>query len=89
MRKDKGLNGDLDRLPLLAWIIFLKFLDDESLHCGGLRGPMGLEQLPGQRYGQGKPGLNLSNVRSLSLPFSSLSEPGRIVAELGCLTMQF
>ena len=28
MRKDKGLNGDLDRLPMLAWIIFLKFLDD-------------------------------------------------------------
>lgn len=28
MRKDKGLNGDLDRLPLLTWIIFLKFLDD-------------------------------------------------------------
>ena len=28
MRKDKGLNGDLDRLPLLTWIMFLKFLDD-------------------------------------------------------------
>ena len=28
MRKDKGLNGDLDRLPMLAWIMFLKFLDD-------------------------------------------------------------
>jgi len=28
MRKDKGLNGDLDRLPLLTWILFLKFLDD-------------------------------------------------------------
>ena len=33
MRKDKGLNGDLDRLPMLTWIMFLKFLDDmESLH---------------------------------------------------------
>jgi type I restriction enzyme M protein len=31
MRKDKGLNGDLDRLPLLTWIMFLKFLDD--LEC--------------------------------------------------------
>jgi len=28
MRKDKGLNGELDRLPLLTWIMFLKFLDD-------------------------------------------------------------
>jgi type I restriction enzyme M protein len=33
MRKDKGLNGDLDRLPMLTWIMFLKFLDDlESIH---------------------------------------------------------
>jgi type I restriction enzyme M protein len=30
MRKDKGLNGDLDRLPMLTWIMFLKFLDDEE-----------------------------------------------------------
>src|ERR1019366_5631795 len=28
MRKDKGLNGDLDRMPMLTWIMFLKFLDD-------------------------------------------------------------
>lgn len=28
MRKDKGLNGDLDRLPQLTWLMFLKFLDD-------------------------------------------------------------
>jgi type I restriction enzyme M protein len=33
MRKDKGLNGDLDRLPMLTWIMFLKFLDDlERIH---------------------------------------------------------
>lgn len=33
MRKDKGLNGDLDRLPQLTWIMFLKFLDDmEQIH---------------------------------------------------------
>src|ERR1700730_15466152 len=31
MRKDKGLNGELDRLPLLTWIMFLKFLDDLEL----------------------------------------------------------
>ncbi len=28
MRKDKGLNGDADRLPMLTWMMFLKFLDD-------------------------------------------------------------
>ena len=28
MRKDKGLNGDLDRLPQLTWMMFLKFLND-------------------------------------------------------------
>jgi type I restriction enzyme M protein len=31
MRKDKGLNGDTDRLPMLTWIMFLKFLDDLEL----------------------------------------------------------
>jgi len=28
MRKDKGLSGDLDRLPMLTWLMFLKFFDD-------------------------------------------------------------
>ena len=28
MRKDKGLSSDVDRLPMLTWILFLKFLDD-------------------------------------------------------------
>ena len=40
MRKDKGLNGDLDRLPLLTWIMFLKFLDDLEKHPRG-RGAIG------------------------------------------------
>ena len=35
MRKDKGLNGDLDRLPMLTWIMFLKFLDDMERVRGG------------------------------------------------------
>lgn len=30
MRKDKGLNGDLDRLPMLTWLMFLEFLDDHE-----------------------------------------------------------
>ncbi len=43
MRKDKGLSGDLDRLPMLTWIMFLKFLDDmervreEEAKLGGKR----------------------------------------------------
>ena len=28
MRNDKGLNGELDRLPILTWLMFLKFIDD-------------------------------------------------------------
>ncbi|MCL4213031.1 MAG: type I restriction-modification system subunit M [Gemmatimonadales bacterium] len=35
MRKDKGLNGDLDRLPLFTWILFLKFLDDMEITAEG------------------------------------------------------
>lgn len=30
MRRDKGMNGDADRLPMLTWIMFLKFLDDNE-----------------------------------------------------------
>src|SRR5438876_3067340 len=30
MRKDKGLSGELDRIPTLTWIMFLKFLDDSE-----------------------------------------------------------
>jgi type I restriction enzyme M protein len=28
MRKDAGLNGDLDRIPQLSWVLFLKTFDD-------------------------------------------------------------
>src|SRR5215204_3139083 len=28
MRKDAGLNGDLDRLPQLSWLMFLKAFDE-------------------------------------------------------------
>lgn len=31
MRKDKGMNGDLDRLPMITWLLFLKFLDDSEV----------------------------------------------------------
>ena len=48
----------------------------------GLRGPQGQEQLLGARYGQGKPGLNLTNIRSLELPFPSPAEQRRTVTYL-------
>lgn len=46
MRKDKGLNGDLDRLPMFTWIMFLKFLDDMEM----IREQEA--QLSGERYRQ-------------------------------------
>lgn len=58
---------------------------EPELALWGLRGPSGQAQLLGQRYGQGKPGLNLSNIRSLSLPFPSLPEQRRIATELNAL----
>ena len=30
MRKDQGLNGDVGRLPMLTWVMFLKFLDEHE-----------------------------------------------------------
>ncbi|MFA7173832.1 MAG: class I SAM-dependent DNA methyltransferase [Kiritimatiellia bacterium] len=44
MRKDKGLNGDLDRLPLFTWVMFLKFLDDMEIASKGE------SQLSGNKY---------------------------------------
>jgi type I restriction enzyme M protein len=50
MRKDKGLNGDLDRLPMLTWVMFLKFLDDmervreEEAELAGKRFRPGIEK---------------------------------------------
>jgi type I restriction enzyme M protein len=32
MRKDKGLSSDVERLPMLTWIMFLKLLDDVEQH---------------------------------------------------------
>ncbi|MCP5523263.1 MAG: SAM-dependent DNA methyltransferase [Verrucomicrobiales bacterium] len=46
MRKDKGLNGDLDRLPLFTWILFLKFLDDMELAAEGEAKLAGKKYLP-------------------------------------------
>src|SRR3990167_4306101 len=41
MRKDKGLSTDIDRLPMLTWIMFLKFLDDNL----SIKNPSGAEDL--------------------------------------------
>ena len=50
-----------------------------------LRSPSGQEQLLGSRYGQGKPGLNLTNIRSLKIPLPALPTQRRIVQELDAL----
>ncbi|MET7766870.1 class I SAM-dependent DNA methyltransferase [Streptomyces sp. NPDC005393] len=39
MRKDAGLNGDLDRLPQLSWLLFLKAFDERVEQVGPLRDP--------------------------------------------------
>ena len=51
----------------------------------GLRSPSGQEQLAGQQYGQGKPGLNLTNIRTLALPLPNMEEQHRVVAKLDAL----
>ncbi|MGH9043661.1 MAG: N-6 DNA methylase [Acidimicrobiales bacterium] len=33
MRKDAGLNGDIDRIPQLAWLLFLKAFDGLERNC--------------------------------------------------------
>jgi hypothetical protein len=35
MRKDKGLNGDLDSLSMFTSLMFLKFLDHMEFQCEG------------------------------------------------------
>jgi type I restriction enzyme S subunit len=55
---------------------------DPAFALWALRGPQGQQQLLGQRYGQGKPGLNLGNIRQLSFPFPAIAEQRRIVAYL-------
>lgn len=62
----------------------LKEIDPEYA-LWGLRSGVGQAQLLGQRYGQGKPGLNLSNIRGLMLPFPALQEQRKIVVELDAL----
>ncbi|ODA69385.1 class I SAM-dependent DNA methyltransferase [Streptomyces sp. AVP053U2] len=39
MRKDAGLNGDLDRLPQLSWLLFLKAFDQRVERVGPLLDP--------------------------------------------------
>lgn len=56
MRKDKGLNGDLDRLPMLTWIMSLKMLDDLELQRAEeakLAGPRRSTPHPGPLPGRG------------------------------------
>jgi len=53
----------------------------EYLLCW-LRGPEGQEQLVGSKYGQGKPGLNLTNIKELKLPVPDLLDQRRVVDRL-------
>jgi type I restriction enzyme M protein len=39
MRKDAGLNGDLDRLPQLSWLLFLKAFDQRVEQVGPILDP--------------------------------------------------
>jgi type I restriction enzyme S subunit len=50
-----------------------------------LLSPQGQIQLLGQRYGQGKPGLNLNNIRALRLPVPEVREQQEIVERLDSL----
>jgi type I restriction enzyme S subunit len=45
----------------------------------------GRGELVERAYGAGKPGLNLDNIRSLSVPFPPLAEQHRIVAKVDAL----
>jgi type I restriction enzyme, S subunit len=45
----------------------------------------GRAELVERAYGAGKPGLNLDNIRSLSIPFPPLAEQHRIVAKVDAL----
>jgi type I restriction enzyme S subunit len=42
----------------------------------------GRDELVERAYGSGKPGLNLDNIRSLSVPLPPLAEQHRIVAKV-------
>ena len=48
----------------------------------GLRSSIGQEQLLESKYGQGKPGLNLTNIRNLRLPFPPIEKQNIVVAYL-------
>ncbi len=47
MRKDKGFSGELDRLPMLTWVLLLKFLDDTEMDLtGNLHSPATAPTVP-------------------------------------------
>jgi type I restriction enzyme M protein len=55
MRKDPGLNGDLDRLPQLSWLLFLRAFDRveenrEAIESGGFR-PAIVEKYRWRKWG--------------------------------------
>ena len=68
MRKDKGLNGDLDRLPMLTWMMFLKFLDDMEQHPGAGGDSGGRAVPPGHRAALPLAGLGGERQRQDGMP---------------------
>jgi hypothetical protein len=81
MRKDKSLNGDLDCLPLLTWIMFLKFLDDllEKYAAEGALQftlPDVLKVPPISKYG---------NVAEIAKLFGGFEQPGAAVNQVQSL----
>src|SRR5213596_831111 len=72
MRKDKGLNGDLDRLPMLTWIMFLKFLDDLEIQREGEA------KLAGKKF---KPAIDAPQIdpgNSLRFKLTDIGERDRV-----------
>jgi len=87
MRKDKGLNGDLDRLPMLTWIMFLKFLDDlerwrkwrPNLRARSTARPSSrpIAGGIGLRRRMVLPAMNLSSSSIMMRPFDRMGRKGR------------
>ena len=89
MRKDKGLSGDLDRLPMLTWIMFLKFLDDverireqEALMAGERFRPA-MSPLPVARLGRVAGGQPPPALFATAGPSGAAASPPKLTALTG------
>ncbi len=81
MRKDNGLNGDLDRLPLLTWIMFLKFLDGLEIQREKETALTGLGRFVWELFSWGcarrcTPGYHMTGLSALRNLRSAFTWPG-------------